>query len=87
MSVLDKHLDEVTVLSDNNFKDILLRYTQHMKFDPPVYVVIKRRGKPHNRTFDVECRVLGKVHGTGKGRTKKSAEQVASKHAIESIGI
>ena len=36
----------------------------------------------HARVFEVELHIDGKLYGTGKGKTKKEAEQEAAKEAL-----
>ena len=49
------------------------------------YEVTAERGPPHDRVFDVEASVEGRVIGTGSGRSKKAAEQAAAGAAIERL--
>lgn len=46
------------------------------------YVVTGEDGPPHDRTFTVELHVDGNVAGTGRGRSKKAAEQEAARVAL-----
>ncbi|HEU4658999.1 MAG TPA: putative dsRNA-binding protein [Capillimicrobium sp.] len=49
------------------------------------YTVTAELGPPHDRTFEVEATVEGRVVGTGSGRSKKAAEQEAARAAIERL--
>jgi len=49
------------------------------------YDVTAEHGPPHDRTFDVEASVGGRIIGTGSGRSKKAAEQEAARAAIEAM--
>ena len=46
------------------------------------YDLLGEEGPDHNKTFHVEVRLNAQPYGTGKGRTKKAAEQEAAYHAI-----
>ncbi len=46
------------------------------------YQLVKEEGPDHDKTFVVEALVNGKVFGTGKGSTKKAAEQKAAYEVI-----
>lgn len=46
------------------------------------YHLVKEEGPDHNKTFIVEVRIGAESYGTGKGRTKKAAEQQAAYQAI-----
>jgi ribonuclease III len=50
------------------------------------YAVIGESGPAHARTFEVEATVDGKRVGTGAGRSKKAAEQMAAEQALKHLG-
>jgi ribonuclease III len=50
------------------------------------YLVIGESGPAHERTFEVEATVEGERVGTGAGRSKKAAEQVAAEEALKQLG-
>ncbi len=49
------------------------------------YEVIAEHGPPHERTFEVAASVDGRPLGSGKGRSKKHAEQQAARQAVEKL--
>jgi ribonuclease-3 len=50
------------------------------------YGVIGESGPAHQRTFEVEATVDGERVGTGAGRSKKAAEQMAAEEALRRLG-
>jgi ribonuclease-3 len=50
------------------------------------YGVTDEIGSPHDRTFVVEALVDGERVGTGRGRSKKLAEQEAAREALAGLG-
>jgi len=81
---LNKHLDFSQLVKQNdNYKSILLEYTQAEKMSLPEYNIISEYGPGHNKTFSVSVSVNGAVCGKGKGKSKKQAEQKAAKNAIK----
>ena len=50
------------------------------------YRVTDEQGPPHQRTFTVAAIVDGRALGTGRGRSKKQAEQEAARVAVEALG-
>jgi ribonuclease-3 len=50
------------------------------------YEVIAATGPPHRRTFEVVAIIDSERVGTGKGRSKKAAEQLAAKEALAHLG-
>lgn len=50
------------------------------------YEVTAATGPPHRRTFEVAAVVDSERVGTGKGRSKKAAEQIAAEEALAHLG-
>lgn len=50
------------------------------------YEVIAATGPPHRRTFEVAAIVESERVGTGTGRSKKAAEQLAAEEALAHLG-
>jgi ribonuclease III len=50
------------------------------------YEVTAATGPPHRRTFEVTAIVDSERVGTGKGRSKKAAEQLAAEEALTHLG-
>ena len=46
------------------------------------YEVVHTKGQPHDRHFDVHLHLLGRIIGTGSGRSKKEAEENAAREAL-----
>ena len=76
-------LSNENIMVDKNYKSILLEIVQAQGKPYPQYVLIEQTGPDHKREFTVGVYVEGKLLGTGTGKTKKQAEQVAAKNALE----
>lgn len=63
-------------------KTILQEIVQGNMQGEIVYQLLGEDGPDHDKTFTTEVQVNGQMLGTGKGRTKKAAEQAAAYHAI-----
>lgn len=63
-------------------KTILQEIVQAEKDSKVSYKLLKEEGPDHNKSFYVEVLIGEKSYGTGKGRTKKAAEQEAAYQAI-----
>lgn len=50
------------------------------------YAVTGESGPAHRRTFEVEAKVGEKSVGTGAGKSKKAAEQMAAEEALRRLG-
>ena len=51
------------------------------------YVVIKEEGPDHDKRFYMDVVVNDETIGTGRGRNKKEAEQMAAKEALIRLGV
>jgi ribonuclease-3 len=49
------------------------------------YEVAREEGPPHDRTYTVIAKVAGRELGSGRGRSKKQAEQEAARMAVETL--
>jgi ribonuclease-3 len=79
-------LEELIVSQDSvNFKSKLLEHTQSRGFGHPKYQVRSEEGPDHNKIFNVEVRVTGEKLGDGQGRSKKEAQQMAAKKALQRL--
>lgn len=72
-------------VKDQNFKSQLLEYVQAKKLSVPKYQIIKEEGPQHAKIFTVQVLIDGVPLGVGSGQTKKAAEQMAAKMAINKI--
>ena len=50
------------------------------------YSVVTVEGPPHDRSFTCAATIEGEVVGTGQGASKKAAEQIAAREALEKLG-
>ncbi len=66
-----------------DFKTKLQELVQAKSHIAPVYDVIKMTGPDHDKTFEVQVRIVEKPISKGTGKSKKEAEQIAAKKAIE----
>lgn len=75
-------------LSDDeqkNYKSILLELTQSKKLGHPVYRTVSEEGPDHDKVFTVEVFVMGESIGMGKGKSKKTAQQMAAKEGLVKV--
>lgn len=78
-------LEDENILQDRNFKSLLMETVQAKGKQPPTYEVVEESGPSHDRTFVVGVVVDGEMLATGKGKSKKEAEQNAARKALEFI--
>jgi ribonuclease-3 len=68
---------------EGDYKTRLQEWCQKHGEGLPHYAKVGERGPDHQKTFEVDVLIQGGVAGTGSGRTKKEAEQMAAKRAFE----
>ena len=69
-----------------DFKTILQQVVQQAGGEILEYFVVDERGPDHDKRFTVEARLNSNVIGRGDGRSKRAAEQMAAKQALELFG-
>lgn len=86
--VFDKFVNfEELIHTVDNYKSALLEYTQAERLPLPNYRTINESGPGHNRTFEVTVLIGEKEFGTGIGKSKKKAEQLAAEAALQALNI
>lgn len=88
--VVDRFLEEAVRQAtagtlDRDYKTQLQEGCQARFRSPPRYRVVAETGPDHSKVFDVEVEVRGAVLGRGSGRSKKDAEQLAARQALEAL--
>ena len=68
-----------------DYKTALQELVQRKPGAAVSYHLVRESGPDHCRSFEMEASVDGSVIGTGAGRTKKEAEQMAAKAALEKL--
>ena len=87
--ILDKYIDFEKLLVDDNYKDILLRYSKS-KNENLEFKELKREGKSNKFIFTIQVsmKINNKlISCEGKGKSKKSAEQEASFNFINKTNV
>lgn len=69
----------------HNYKSALQQYTQQEMQTSPVYEITAEEGPDHVKSFEVITRIQGRTWGSGRGGTKKAAEQAAAKETLRML--
>ena len=80
-------LTEVPVkkLHNADYKTALQELVQQKKNQTLSYVLVGESGPDHDKRFEVEVSLNGRVIGVGSGSSKKRAEQMAAQVALENL--
>ena len=74
-----------SLLARGDFKTDLQEVCQREFEMLPHYQMIRETGPDHEKLFEVEILIRGERYGIGVGTSKKEAEQMAAKHALEKL--
>lgn len=84
--LLARHVDNVDAQMTGDNKTQLQEMVQARRLPPPDYRVISRSGDEHLPEFSVECRIDGLgVVTRGRGGSRRDAEQVAARAALDEL--
>ena len=70
---------------NEDYKTALQELVQQKKNQVLSYALVGESGPDHDKRFDVEVSLNGRVIGVGTGSSKKRAEQMAAKAALETL--
>lgn len=80
--ILDKEQEKAV---DRDYKTALQEYVQRVPGQTIAYRLVEEIGPDHARVFCIEVSVGDQSVGIGQGRSKKEAEQMAAKAALEKL--
>ena len=84
--IVKKHVDLVTVIeNDTNYKSTLIEWAQKNKALVNFETNCADNTQPHNPLFETKIFLNDNQIGYGEGRSKKEAEQMAAKEAIDTV--
>jgi ribonuclease-3 len=87
--VLDNLTDKINDITTNNFiydfKTKLQEVAQAEFGVLPKYIIHKEEGPEHKKTFEVKVLIKDDFLGSGKGKTKKAAAQMAAEAGLKKI--
>ena len=81
--ILDREREKTV---DRDYKTALQELVQRSSGQVLSYRAVGERGPDHAKVFVMEVELNGESAGRGEGRTKKEAEQMAAKAAMEKLG-
>ena len=87
--IIENLKDEIEIatknVGDKDYKTVLQEKLQENGDIKIEYRIIKESGPDHDKTFEAEVEVEGKVLAKGIGKSKKAAQMQAAKKALEII--
>ena len=83
---IPEKLDVQKIAYISDYKTALQEIIQKNREEKIDYVLVEESGPDHNKTFAVEVHLNSNVIGRGTGHSKKQAEQLAAREALELMG-
>ena len=83
LSIMKDELENANEKPSDDYKTIIQEITQKHGKGKVTYEMISESGPDHNKRFTAAVMVDGKKIAEGSGSSKKDAEQLAAKNAIE----
>ena len=80
-------IDEAVVMQNGDFKTILQQIVEKDGAAVLEYEIVEESGPEHNKTFTVVAKVNNNIVGKGISKSKKDAEMMAAKVALELFGV
>jgi len=81
------HFEDHGNLFTQDYKTLLQEYCQGKLKTIPVYSVFREEGPDHKKVFFVEVTIQDQVVSSGKGKTKKDAQQKAAEKALSQLEL
>ena len=86
LSFIIDRIKTAAVESVRDYKTILQEIIQQNREEKVTYHLVSESGPDHDKHFCVEVHLNSNVIGKGEGKSKKQAEQLAAKEALELMG-
>ena len=87
LSFIIPEIEKVCTFGMKDFKTLLQEKYQKIKKQCPKYELISKSGPDHDQVFTVSVHLGDKIFGPAKAKTKKEAEQIAAKLALENYNF
>lgn len=86
MQFVPEKIDVIKQKSFSDYKTALQEIIQKNKEEKVEYVLEDEHGPDHDKSFSVIIKLNSNIIGRGIGKSKKQAEQMAAKEALELMG-
>ena len=86
LNIIVPYIEDENIVFFSDYKSTLQEYVQTEQKSLS-YDLVEESGPSHDKVFKVEVKIDEIVYGMGVGRTKKEAEQLAAKEAIEKLAV
>ena len=84
LDIIVPYIENDDISFFNDYKSALQEYVQAEQ-DSISYELVSEEGPSHDKKFTIAVKIDGIVYGTGEGTSKKEAEQIAAKIALDKV--
>ena len=85
--IIEEEIKTVGADVNYDYKTSLQQFIQAIGNDRIQYVCVGESGPDHNKIFEVVVKINSNTVGTGTGKTKREAEQMAAKEALKLFDV
>lgn len=85
--LVDNFENEILNSKLHNYKALLQEYTQSETHKLPIYKILDEFGMSHDKTYVMGVYYNDVLIAQGEGKSKKDAEQIAAKNALEFLNV
>jgi len=86
-TLLVKHHTVIPSPDTQNYKGLLYEFCQKGNKEDPEFVVTSEDGPDHNKEFTITVIIGKQSYGSGVGKSKKEASQIAAKKTLEMLDV
>lgn len=88
MPLLVPHIERAALSGhQQNFKSVLQQHAQRQLNAQPEYLLLNEHGPDHEKSFEIAVQIGGRRFTPSWARSKKQAEQMAARGALEELGL
>lgn len=85
--IVEKEIMTVGADANHDYKTALQQFIQALGNDRIQYACVGESGPDHNKVFEVVVKINSNTVGTGTGKTKREAEQMAAREALKLFDV
>ncbi len=85
--IIEEEIKTAGADANLDFKTSLQQFIQAIGNDRIQYVCVGENGPDHNKIFEVVVKINSNTVGSGTGKTKREAEQMAAKEALKLFDV
>jgi len=86
LPIIKLAIEKAATGTNEDYKSMLQKIVQQTPEENLEYILVSEEGPPHDRYFTFNVMLNSNLLGTGRGRSKREAEQLAAEEALKLLG-